>query len=40
MVRLTDALRAALQVRAIVEVVEPGVLPRTTHKAKRILREV
>lgn len=39
-VRLTDALRAALQVRAVVEVVEPGVLPRTTHKAKRILREI
>lgn len=38
--RLTDALRAALQVRAIVEVVEPGVLPRTTHKARRILREI
>jgi phenylacetate-CoA ligase len=37
---LTEAIRGALQVRAVVEVVEPGVLPRTTHKAKRILREI
>jgi phenylacetate-CoA ligase len=36
--KLADALRI-LNVRAVVEVKEPGELPRTTHKAKRIIKE-
>ncbi|GHF41379.1 phenylacetate-CoA ligase [Amycolatopsis bartoniae] len=36
--RLAAALRAELQVRAVVDLVEPGVLPRTTHKARRVVR--
>lgn len=37
--RLAAEVRAKLQVRAIIELAEPGTLPRSTHKAKRILRE-
>ncbi len=37
--RISAALRKSLNVRAIVEVLDEGILPRTTHKAKRILRE-
>jgi phenylacetate-CoA ligase len=36
--RLGTALRADLQVRAVVDVLEPGSLPRTTHKAQRVVR--
>ncbi|MFJ7217849.1 phenylacetate--CoA ligase family protein [Amycolatopsis sp. NPDC098790] len=36
--RLATALRAELQVRAVVDVVAPGSLPRTTHKAQRVVR--
>jgi phenylacetate-CoA ligase len=36
--RLAAALRAELQVRAVVDVVKPGELPRTTHKARRVVR--
>ncbi|NKQ51660.1 phenylacetate--CoA ligase [Amycolatopsis sp. K13G38] len=36
--RLSAALRAELQVRAVVDVVPPGELPRTTHKARRVVR--
>ncbi|OLF14078.1 CoA ligase [Actinophytocola xinjiangensis] len=35
---LAAALRAELQVRAVVEIVGPGTLPRTTHKARRVVR--
>jgi phenylacetate-CoA ligase len=37
--RLASTLRRDLQVRAVVEVVPPGTLPRTTHKAQRVVRE-
>lgn len=36
--RLAAALRAELQVRAVVDIVTPGSLPRTTHKARRVVR--
>lgn len=36
--RLTATLRTELQVRAVVDVVAPGSLPRTTHKAQRVTR--
>jgi phenylacetate-CoA ligase len=36
--RLAAAIRAELQVRAVVEIVPPGALPRTTHKARRVVR--
>jgi phenylacetate-CoA ligase len=35
---LADAVRAELQVRAVVDIVAPGELPRTTHKARRVVR--
>jgi phenylacetate-CoA ligase len=35
--RLAAAIREELQVRAVVEVVTPGELPRTTHKARRVV---
>jgi phenylacetate-CoA ligase len=38
--RVASTIRTKLHVRAIVEVVPPGTLPRSTHKAKRILRKV
>ena len=37
--RLAEQIRARLQVRAVVEVLEPGSLPRSTHKSKRVVRE-
>jgi len=37
--RLSEQIRARLQVRAVVEVLEPGSLPRSTHKSKRVVRE-
>ena len=37
--QMAAAVRTRLQVRAIVEVMAEGELPRSTHKAKRILRE-
>ncbi|HUF88210.1 MAG TPA: AMP-binding protein [Thermohalobaculum sp.] len=37
--RIAAEVRAKLQVRARVEMVEAGALPRSTHKARRILRE-
>lgn len=36
---LTREIRARLQVRATVELLQPGSLPRNTHKAKRVVRE-
>lgn len=36
---LGAALRAKLNVRFDIEVLDPGTLPRTVHKAKRLLRE-
>jgi phenylacetate-CoA ligase len=36
--RLAAQIRARLQVRAVVEVLEPGSLPRSTHKSKRVVR--
>jgi phenylacetate-CoA ligase len=36
--RLATALRAELQVRAVIDIVAPGELPRTTHKARRVVR--
>jgi phenylacetate-CoA ligase len=36
--RLAAALRADLRVRVVVDVVAPGELPRTTHKARRVVR--
>ncbi|KAA9157617.1 phenylacetate--CoA ligase [Amycolatopsis acidicola] len=36
--KLATALRAELQVRAVVDIVAPGQLPRTTHKARRVVR--
>jgi phenylacetate-CoA ligase len=36
--RLAAALRSELQVRAVVEIVPPGQLPRTIHKARRVVR--
>jgi phenylacetate-CoA ligase len=36
--RLAAALRAELQVRAVIDIVGPGELPRTTHKARRVVR--
>ncbi|GAB3434798.1 phenylacetate--CoA ligase family protein [Actinophytocola sediminis] len=36
--RVAAALRADLSVRAVVDIVEPGTLPRTTHKARRVVR--
>lgn len=35
--RLSQRLREKLQVRFQVEVVESGTLPRTVHKAKRVI---
>lgn len=37
--RLAQEIRARLSVRAVVEVLAAGALPRNTHKAKRVLRE-
>jgi phenylacetate-CoA ligase len=37
--RLSQRLREKLQVRFHVEVLEPGALPRTVHKAKRVIHE-
>lgn len=37
--RLSQRLREKLQVRFHVEVLEPGTLPRTVHKAKRVIHE-
>ena len=37
--RLSQRLREKLQVRFNVEVLEPGTLPRTVHKAKRVIHE-
>jgi phenylacetate-CoA ligase len=37
--RLSHKLRERLQVRFHVEVLEPGILPRTVHKAKRVIHE-
>lgn len=37
--RLQATIRARLQVRALIEVVPPESLPRSTHKARRILDE-
>jgi|PlaIllAssembly_1097288.scaffolds.fasta_scaffold08671_3 phenylacetate-CoA ligase len=37
--RLSQRLREKLQVRFHVEVVAPGTLPRTVHKAKRVVHE-
>jgi len=37
--RLTATLKERLQVRFIVEAVEAGTLPRTVHKAKRVVQE-
>ena len=37
--RLAQRLREKLQVRFHVEVVPPGTLPRTVHKAKRVIHE-
>lgn len=36
--RLAAALRSELRVRAVVDIVAPGELPRTTHKARRVVR--
>jgi phenylacetate-CoA ligase len=36
---LSQKLRERLQVRFHVEVLEPGILPRTVHKAKRVIHE-
>lgn len=36
---LGERLREKLQVRFDIEVCEPGTLPRTVHKAKRVIRE-
>lgn len=36
--RLAAALRAELRVRAVIDIVAPGSLPRTTHKARRVVR--
>lgn len=37
--RIVAEVRAKLQVRALVEIVEQGTLPRSTLKARRIVRE-
>ena len=37
--KLSQRLREKLQVRFHVEVLEPGTLPRTVHKAKRVIHE-
>ena len=37
--KLSQRLRDKLQVRFHVEVLEPGTLPRTVHKAKRVIHE-
>jgi phenylacetate-CoA ligase len=37
--QLSQRLREKLQVRFHVEVLEPGTLPRTVHKAKRVIHE-
>ena len=37
--RLSQRLREKLQVRFHVEVLEAGTLPRTVHKAKRVIHE-
>ena len=37
--RIEERLRAELKVRAVVEAVPFGDLPRTTHKAKRVIDE-
>ncbi len=36
---LAEDLHARLQVRAVVEVLEAGSLPRSTHKSRRVVRE-
>jgi phenylacetate-CoA ligase len=36
---LSQKLRERLQVRFHVDVLEPGMLPRTVHKAKRVIHE-
>lgn len=36
---IADEIRSRLQVRAIVEILEAGALPRSTHKSKRVVRE-
>ncbi|MFL6125949.1 phenylacetate--CoA ligase family protein [Actinophytocola sp.] len=36
--RLAANIRAELKVRAVVDIVAPGELPRTTHKARRVVR--
>ena len=37
--RVQQRLREKLQVRFVVEVLESGALPRTVHKAKRVVHE-
>jgi phenylacetate-CoA ligase len=37
--RLAAMLRRDLSVRAVVEILTPGTLPRTTHKARRVVHE-
>jgi len=37
--RVAEEIRARLQVRAVVDVLAAGVLPRSTHKSKRVVRE-
>jgi phenylacetate-CoA ligase len=37
--QLEQEIRARLQIRAQVELLEAGQLPRSTHKARRVVRE-
>lgn len=37
--RLAEEVRARLQVQAVVEMLDAGSLPRSTHKSKRVVRE-
>jgi phenylacetate-CoA ligase len=37
--RLEQEIRARLQIRAQVDVLDAGALPRSTHKARRVVRE-
>ena len=37
--RLAHKIRTRLQVRALVDIVPHGTLPRSTHKSKRVVRE-
>jgi phenylacetate-CoA ligase len=37
--RLATAVRDQAKVRAVVELVDPGSLPRQTHKAQRLIRQ-